>query len=86
MMLEERNKYCTLADHYSTHEQLNEQQGSVTSAQRSCSKFSVDEKRNGAVSEVVDVQLAKRDSHHFLASVIPNTFSTADGSQLNKVH
>ena len=88
MLQEERNKYCTLADYYvyTTHEHSSEQQGSVTSAQENCSESSVDGERKEAVSEVVDVQLTRKDSHHFLASVIPSTSSIEDSSQLNKVH
>ena len=84
MLLEERKKYCTLSDYYPTHKQPCEQQG-VGSAQESNSESSVDGERKGPLSEVVDVQLTRRDSHLFLASVIRSTSSIADSSQLNKV-
>lgn len=38
-----------------------------------------------SLSKVVDVQLTRKDSHHFLASLEENTSSMADISLPNKV-
>ena len=82
MQLEERSKYSTLNDYYA---EPSEQQ--TASGERS-SQQSMEGERKGvdtSPSEAVDVQLTKRDSHHFLASLTLSGSSIEDSSPLNKV-
>lgn len=79
MQQEERSKYSTLNDYYI------EASGKQTSSSGDTSSEQGRE-MNTSRSEVMDVQLTRRDSHHFLASLIESTSSMADISPLNKVH
>lgn len=78
MHQEERSKYSTLNAYY------NEASGKQTSSD-GCSSSEQQNMGTELNTALSDVQLTRRDSHHFLASLIESTSSMADGSLQNKV-
>lgn len=84
VQLEKRKQHSTLNDYYVkfSGDQL-AFKGSYSSKQGMGRE---NREPTTSLSEVVDVQLTRKDSHHFLASLVENNSSMADISLPNKVY
>lgn len=83
VQLEERKQHSTLNDYYVKFS--GDQMSSKGSGSSEQSMDRENRELTTSLSEVVDVQLTRKDSHHFLASLEENTSSMADISLPNKV-
>lgn len=81
VQLEERKEYSTLSDYYV--KSSGHQMASMGSDRSEESMARENRELTSSLSEIVDVQLTRKDSHHFLASLVKSTSST---SLRNKVY